>query len=202
MKVIDQLKDTLSTVGASPPLKPLTQIDNHSVQFWFRKDFAAYLKSQEGIVHGSGKKGKTDLSNGLNVATRYVEDKNGKVVHGSRVRQMNKHLGAFFHDLKKDGQALRRWSEAGADIKSRLNYYMEHQFPELCLCENHWKVQMLATSKYSSFYDYNIRRKREQSALSSVETPSATKQAKSEGTSPFSVTSSRSFRYDRLSGWK
>jgi hypothetical protein len=101
----------------------------------------------------SGERGGSQMSEGINISMRFVEDANGAVIDGFRVKTI---LGGahqmFFQrrDLKKHPKT---WGTAGTEILRAYCQETEQQFPELAFCADSWKANYIATLNYSSWYN-------------------------------------------------
>lgn len=115
------------------------------VQFWRREEFILEKKRRKGLTGISREKES-------NTMTWYVQNENGLVVDADRVTSIRQRARALWQQLLRLGLAPVSWSNAGADAQDLYEYHMISRFPELSYCEDNWKVQMIATDNYSSWY--------------------------------------------------
>lgn len=92
------------------------------------------------------------VADGMNISMRYVENEDGDVISGFRVKTILKFAHSVFFQLRDHNKHPKTWGAAGVDVVRAFYEEMERQFPELALCADHWKAQYIATKNYSSWY--------------------------------------------------
>jgi hypothetical protein len=138
---------------------PLREEDYPKVSYWTRDKWTAREKDDNGISNGgkTGERGGSKLAMGINISMQYVEDKNGMVVDGFRVKMI---LGAshqLFFQLREVKRHPKTWGAAGMETLRAYCEEMEQKFPELALCADSWKSKYIATQNYSSWYNSHGR---------------------------------------------
>ncbi|KAH7905891.1 hypothetical protein BJ138DRAFT_705412 [Hygrophoropsis aurantiaca] len=83
---------------------------------------------------------------------QFVQHENGDVIDGHRASDIRKHAREIFAHLLRMGTAPKVWGEVGLVAATYYRSEMYRQFPELRLCEQNWKVNMIATDTYSQWY--------------------------------------------------
>jgi hypothetical protein len=135
----------------------LTQLERHDyphVKFWTRKEWEAE-KENDGsmqVNQAAPCRGKTRMANGENVALKFVEDQHGNSVDGIRVGKIREFARTVWTHLRDFGQAPPTWKQGSHLVQTYYRSQMYTNFPELRLCDSHWKVDQIATSSYSGWY--------------------------------------------------
>ena len=57
----------------------------------------------------------------------------------------------YFNLLHDHNQLPSIWGNLSLDLKNEYLYLVESTHPFLCLCENHWKADMIGTNSYSQW---------------------------------------------------
>jgi hypothetical protein len=78
-------------------------------------------------------------------------NKHGIGVNGYQAENICKTCRAIFISLNKGGSALKTWSQARYDAIQYYRQEMYRSFPDLCLCDDDWKVNQLAINEYPGF---------------------------------------------------
>jgi hypothetical protein len=99
-------------------------------------------------------RGRTRAARGINVGMRYVEDKDGNTIDGTRASAMRKAARLIWvHiSLNNPGGPPPTWGKADVTMVQAYRSEMCRQFPELRLCESNWKADQIATDYYPSWY--------------------------------------------------
>lgn len=146
----------LDTLASSPTLlsAPRQEADFPQVSFWTRDKWTTWEKTEDGISNSkqTGGRGGSRMADGMNISMRYVENEDGNIINGFRVKTILKFAHSVFFQLRDHNKHPKTWGAAGIDIVRAFCEEMEHQFPELALCADHWKAQYLASKNYSSWY--------------------------------------------------
>ncbi|KAF8219207.1 hypothetical protein L208DRAFT_1072003, partial [Tricholoma matsutake] len=111
--------------------------------------------------------GKTCVAQGENVTLRFIEDENGTIIDGFRAMVMHRFARKLWVGLNSIGKAPKTWGKVDAVVAAQYQNEMEWKFPELHLCDNHWKSDFIATLNYPSWYNNNVE-KQEHSKHTSV----------------------------------
>jgi hypothetical protein len=99
----------------------------------------------------------------------YVEDKNGKVVDGHIASEIRKYARSVWVHIAKVYGAPPKWSDAGVKIAQVYREHMYSRFPFLQFCELDWKVDLIATDNYPSWYSYYIKKSNTDTKAEQVE---------------------------------
>ena len=73
------------------PVAPLLREEDYpNVSYWTREKWTAREKDDNGISNGgkTGERGGSKLARGINISMQYVEDENGLVIDGFRVKMI------------------------------------------------------------------------------------------------------------------
>ncbi|KAF8237525.1 hypothetical protein L208DRAFT_1247089 [Tricholoma matsutake] len=99
---------------------------------------------------GDSAQGKTCAAQGENVTLRFIEDENGTVIDGFRAMVMHRFARELWAGLNSIGKAPKTWGKVDAAVAAQYWNEMEWKFPELRLCDNHWRSDFIATLNYPS----------------------------------------------------
>jgi hypothetical protein len=160
--------NTLGLSGApfkqETPLPPLgvlpdAQRDEFpSVKYWCRHEWSA---SEDLQVASIGAPGKARAAQGENVSMKFVEDENGNVIDGYRASSIRKFARSLWAGLSKAGKAPKSWGKVDAQTSSHFQIEMGRKFTELRLCEGNWKVDLIATMNYPSWFSNQAKEREE-----------------------------------------
>ena len=151
----------MASIPPSPASPPLSECDFPSVSFWTREKWTTHERVNNNVSNGerTGERGGGKMAKGINISMQYVEDKDGMVVNGFRVKAI---LGAshqLFFQLRALDKHPKTWGAAGTETLRAYCQEMEHQFPELALCADNWKSKYIATQNYPSWYNSHGKEK-------------------------------------------
>jgi hypothetical protein len=137
------------------PSAPLNEADFPNISFWTRDKWMAREKADNSVSNGerSGERGGRQMAKGINISMRFVEDSNGVVIDGFRVKMILAGALQMFFQLCELKKHPKTWGAAGTDILRTYCQEMEQQFSELALCADSWKAKYIATQNYSSWYN-------------------------------------------------
>lgn len=104
-------------------------------------------------------RGKALAKRGINVAQRFIVDREGNTIDGFRAQAIRDHTAFFFQQLLMMGQAPPKWG-LECPLNIRKLYYAEicQHFPELRLCESNWKAELVALRCYSGWYNNHVKK--------------------------------------------
>ena len=123
--------------------------DFPAVKYWYRHEW----NDKEGDVTEVGERarGKSRAAKGLNVKERFIEDENGQAIDGHRARDIRAHARSIWIALASHNRCPLTWGKA--DLETIRNYRLEMKakFPELRLCDNDGKANLVATINYPSW---------------------------------------------------
>jgi hypothetical protein len=172
------------------PLKtlPAAERENYPlVKYWYRHEWnAAELNV---VAHiGAGTHGKARAAQGENVTLRFIEDEDGNIIDGFRATTVRRFARELWASLNSVGKAPKTWGKVDASIAAQYRNEMERKFPELHLCDNSWKADLIATLNYPSWYNNNVEKEGNSKRMSDDPLPD-TKRPRSSADGP--VTSIR-----------
>jgi hypothetical protein len=88
----------------------------------------------------------------------YVEDKNGEVVDGHVASEIRKYARSVWVHIANTYGAPPKWGDAGVKIAQVYREHMYSRFSILQFCELDWKVDLIATDNYPSWYSWFIKK--------------------------------------------
>ena len=142
----------LGTTGSSTlPLSPLSRADYPQVKFWTRDEWDDH-KSRSKDASGPKGKGPERSSKGSNTTALYLENEDGTPISGPTVGQMRATARMVWIELFDRKNAPSSWGKASLEARNLYHSEMEKRWGFLRCCENHWKVDALATAHYSQWY--------------------------------------------------
>lgn len=132
------------------PPKILRQEDYPNIKYWYKHQWNS---SKSEVVSSSepGERGRSRAAQGKNVTMGFVEDIDGQAIDGHRASNIRKATRQIWEELAASGLAPKTWSKIGINALTRFRHQMYEQFPELTYCDNHWKLDRLATDTYSQW---------------------------------------------------
>jgi hypothetical protein len=132
--------------------EPLRREDYPNVRFWTRREWMDRSGQESDSIDNSGQRGKARASQGINVAMRYVEDRNGTVVNGHRATEMRRHARLIWVHMANNGGVPPSWGKADVKLSQTYCHEMRQRFPDLALCDLDWKADQIATDNYPSWF--------------------------------------------------
>ncbi|KAJ7022699.1 hypothetical protein C8F04DRAFT_1310168 [Mycena alexandri] len=143
------------------------QKDFPLVRWW---DRTSYTKSQSTkktttMNSESGKRGGARAAKDINVMHQYLETEDSKSVSGLTAKAMRTHQRTIFREIRKRApeELPATWGNASLSVVNYHRAEMYKAHPLLRLCQSHWKVDLMATSAYSSWYLKNVKNKQRDS---------------------------------------
>jgi hypothetical protein len=171
-------QDDLNVSSANPLLAQLAQVNYPKVKFWTRN---SWNKCDTGFAdietdtHDVADRGPGRQAQGVNVTYTFVEDENGALLNGFTTRGINATAREIWQELKKRNKAPKTWlTGTSTTIRNFYRVEMYRRHPELRFCENHWKVDFVASHSYPGWYRRHVLGKNGMKDESSDETPSST----------------------------
>lgn len=86
-------------------------------------------------------------------ATAFIEDENGEELASGKISNILQTMRSIWHELRTHGliDARTTWSSMSLQVKKVFRGELAQMCPELNLCEDSWKSDLLAKKHYSSF---------------------------------------------------
>ena len=104
------------------------------------------------VNNAIGLRGKSHIAAGANVTFGFVEDSNGVVVDGFYISQLMGFMREVWLELLQKNLAPTTWGQGAATVCNFFQIEVYKHFPDLRLCENHWKVDYIATTNYPGWH--------------------------------------------------
>ncbi|KAJ7675417.1 hypothetical protein B0H14DRAFT_3066780 [Mycena olivaceomarginata] len=120
----------------SPELNQLKARHPH-VTIWTPADFESENDS-------APRKKKNDVNN----EGKYIQLVNGTVIGGQEFGLIRDELNTLLNDLFAAGKATRYLNRLGQQVRGALVHMLEHRFPYLALCTDHWKALRVISGRY------------------------------------------------------
>lgn len=160
---------------------PVAERENYPlVKFWYRHEWNT---AENNHVAHIGAHGKARAAQGENVTLRFIENENGSIIDGFRATALRRFARELWAGLNSVGKAPKTWGKVDAAVATQYRNEMERRFSELRLCDNSWKVDLLATLNYPSWYNNNVE-KEEHLKRTSVDPPPVAKRPRASADDP------------------
>lgn len=132
------------------PSKPLLQKDYPNIKYWYKHEWSN-SKLETVASSEPGERGRSRAAQGKNVTMGFVEDIDGEPIDGHRATNIRRVTRQVWGELAASGLAPKTWSKIGISALTQFRQQVYEQFPELSYCDNHWKLDRLATDTYSQW---------------------------------------------------
>lgn len=145
----------VSHKSSKTPLPQLQKSDYPHIQFWTKEEWSKYkndMDNSSDIGKKRGARGGTRASRGENVMFLFVEETNGASVDGSLASKIRDHARSIWVSLYARGMAPQTWGYLSMESKDEYYYEMEHKYPCLRYCEDHWKAHHVGQTIYLQWY--------------------------------------------------
>ena len=143
----------------SRPASPLpteileeSQDDYPQVKFWHKADWS---KHQE--VEKSKPTDPTSEDGRNDTMAMYIEDRCGVPVSNATLKEIRKTMRCVWNLFEDSGEAPPQWGKASSKVVNAYRSELRQAHPELRLCANDWKSEMLAMQGYPSWYQNHIK---------------------------------------------
>jgi hypothetical protein len=123
--------------------------DFPAVKYWHRHEWND--KEDDATEVGERARGKSRSAKGMNVKERFIEDEKGQTIDGHRARDIRAHARSIWIALADRKRAPATWGKADMETIRNYRHEMKAKFPELRLCDNDWKADLVATINYPSW---------------------------------------------------
>ncbi|KAH9853921.1 hypothetical protein C2E23DRAFT_884548 [Lenzites betulinus] len=131
---------TRETTAETAPPEPQPDL-YPNITFWTRESWTPYQQ------HGD----KHHLRHNAHNVRIYLQHADGSVISKGRLTEMSEFQRHLWEKYRNERKLPEKWSQAGSDIVSDHRQEMYRNFPELSLCEGHYKLALFASERYSSW---------------------------------------------------
>jgi hypothetical protein len=100
----------------------------------------------------TGVKGRKRRAAGENVNYLFVEGEDGMSVDGYRITAISNRLREIWRECHDKGLAPVTWGKGTQTFRDFVRTQMYDYAPELRFCEDHWKLDVIATTNYPGWY--------------------------------------------------
>ncbi|KAG6809263.1 hypothetical protein H0H92_000962 [Tricholoma furcatifolium] len=158
-----------------PALQQRKREDHPKIRYWHKHEWTAVHQDLKDSGDAkSGAKGRVRQAQGVNVMLRYVENEDGTVVDGYVAKQIRELARRIWQSFADNNMHPTTWGRASQAVMAGYREEMERAFPLLALCDNHWKVDNIATESYPSWYAGRFKIKQEHDPIQTFPTASST----------------------------
>ncbi|KAJ6564263.1 hypothetical protein B0H19DRAFT_1258722 [Mycena capillaripes] len=127
-----------SNIAVSPKLTQFCQEDYPQVKFWKRSDYKEASSDLTTISDSEDKE----------ATLGFLEHSNGERFNPDEVESARKRARTLFATMLNKGWAPLTWSQADATATDYFRQDMLGTYPDIGLCANHWKIDLMATIVY------------------------------------------------------
>lgn len=161
MQRLDSISNVLQSslsAGSTGLALPLSSTENFEVKpcreeypevmFWHRNEWDTHVqiaKSNQTWRQNTAKEATCD-------ALAFIMDANGTSINGYGAIRIRQYARQLWQSLAKAGRDPPNWGNADASAVKFFRTHMYTEFPDLRLCENDWKVDMIAQKDYPSWH--------------------------------------------------
>jgi len=122
------------------------------IQYWTRQEWRVIENMKKDSSEVAGPCGGTRLAQGENVNMQFIEYANGTPVSGTLAHDIRSFAKSIWQGFYNRGMTPETWGSMSRAVEDEYICKMETKWPMLCYCDNHWKVNFLATQTYSQWY--------------------------------------------------
>ena len=142
----------LAMTNSSPDCShiQLKQDNYPNIPFWTRRQWDKHVQRLKDIGNWDAGNRAEDIQ--PSVALGFITNEDGASITEAQAAEVCDVARSIFCQLAESKPAPSTWSRApmGSMLIYRRDMYKV--FPDLMLCESHWKVQYIATAQYPSWY--------------------------------------------------
>jgi len=133
--------------------KPLDRENYQAVNFWTRKEWETFKdqKKNSGLHCKDGGCGKPKDASQPCHTLAYITNVEGCGVDGYQAMEICGMCCRIWLAIHGKGHAPATWSKADVAAVQFHHKNMYNKHPDLCLCEAHWKVDLLAVEGYPAW---------------------------------------------------
>ncbi|KIK15069.1 hypothetical protein PISMIDRAFT_16790 [Pisolithus microcarpus 441] len=146
---------TMPLINADP-LPQLNHTDYPKTRSWTEEEWKGWCTTPEGQCS--------------NLQTSFLEDDTGRPLPNTRVTHILQAMRGIWHGFRKhgaiDGQTT--WASMPLMVKNTFRIEITRAFPELNLCADSWKSDMLAKRHYPSFKQTWFTNKSDEKTVNSM----------------------------------
>jgi hypothetical protein len=135
-------------------LAPLDKARYPDVQYWRKNEWNRRPGNTSTTVVNTqvGIKGRKRRAAGQNVNCQFVEGADGMPVDGYRITAISNRLREIWHECWLKGIAPTTWGKGSATFRDFVRMQIYDYASELRFCEDHWKLDLIATTNYPGWY--------------------------------------------------
>ena len=137
-------------------LTPLDKARYPDVKYWRKNEWNRRPTTTTVVNAQAGVKGRQRRAAGINVNCGFVEDEDGIPVDGYRVTAISNRFREVWRECHSRGIAPPTWGKGSATFRDFVRIQMYKYASELRLCEDHWKLDFLATMNYPGWYRKHV----------------------------------------------
>ncbi|KAF8525683.1 hypothetical protein JB92DRAFT_3140232 [Gautieria morchelliformis] len=129
------------------------ELDYPHAVYWTREEWDSFRDDQKisGLHTTNSRRIQLKDLSLPNPSLAYITNEVGTGVNGYQAKDMRQMARRLFASLHEAGNAPKTWSRAPFDTVEYFRANMYKHYPDLCLCEGHWKLNLFASQEYPAF---------------------------------------------------
>ncbi|KZV79420.1 hypothetical protein EXIGLDRAFT_704700 [Exidia glandulosa HHB12029] len=150
---MDRLVEAIDALasGAGPARRsghgPKSASDYPMITYWNKSQWTEEHRRLQRVPKvGGEKKSKAPKEQ------PWIQYENGDVVSLERLAALRKAIRAGWFAIRQEGKLAATWTGHGDDVLKKFRDSIYDEFPEMELCANHWKLEVLCSAHYPSWY--------------------------------------------------
>ncbi|KAJ7714321.1 hypothetical protein B0H16DRAFT_1899142, partial [Mycena metata] len=133
---------TTTLSSALPPVVTLQQADFPRSTYWQKKTFT------DKITHDAGRNSRSKITKN---SLLFITNEKGATPTPETLEDIRKFSYSLFFECEQEGILPPTWTQAGHGFIHRFRATLEEVFPDLRLCDGHWKVDRLGSKVYAAW---------------------------------------------------
>ena len=141
--------------SSSAEFHTYSRSDYPHIHYWTKEEWIEVeAKRKDSFDPGArpGPRGGTRCAQGENVAMTYIEHSDGTAINGRLAAKIRRYARSIWMDFYPRDMAPDKWGDVRRKPLDEFTREMEKKFPVLRYCEDHWKVNYVATKNYPQWY--------------------------------------------------
>ncbi|KAF8509333.1 hypothetical protein JB92DRAFT_3144742 [Gautieria morchelliformis] len=142
----------ISVNSVNSPDMP-NELDYPHAAYWTREEWDSFRDDQKisGLHTTNSRRIRLKDLSLPNPSLAYITNEVGTGVNGYQAKDMQQTARRLFAPLHEAGYAPKTWTRAPFDAVEYFRANMYKHYPDLRLCEGHWKLNLFASQEYPAF---------------------------------------------------
>ncbi|KAF8512637.1 hypothetical protein JB92DRAFT_3096734 [Gautieria morchelliformis] len=127
------------------------ELDYPHAAYWTHEEWDSFRQKISGLHTTNSRRIRLKDLSLPNASLAYITNEVGTGVNGYQAKYMQQTARRLFASLHEAGYAPKTWSRAPFDAVEYFWANMYKHYPDLRLCEGHWKLNLFASQEYPAF---------------------------------------------------